>query len=243
MLRYFQVKRLFAFAVFFGYFIFGLTAFTLFFFRRISELELAIICSPYGVIAAAAISLFQDVVINNKESSVYRFFQDDLDDFIADLKAELDRSLSSRAKDVHYFILRSRYNEVLDRVKEHLQNNVCADSKYLEEILSHELMACLHLHRGAVLSDNDMYYYLRRVLFWLDKRQTYRAMSPVPYWRSIPLVFSGFAYPVSGALLLWIAGLHIVDVPPAELASATGLFSAILISYWNTILNEFLGID
>jgi len=252
MLPYYKVKRIFAFAVFFGYGIFGGTAFFLFVFRLLSELELAIICSPYAVIAGASVFLFKDVVVDNRESSIYHFNEDDLKAFFKTLETELVYALSPHRALEYYYILCSRYNTIvetfrataIDKIRNaSSKNEICLTELDIEELLRKEVFHSFLLHKGAILSEPELRHYLKKIIHWLKGKRTYVSSTVLPPWRYIPILVSGFLYPFSGTFLLFMTSKDFLGVTPTELASAAGLISALFASYWNSIVSEFLGIE
>lgn len=244
MLHYYEVKRLFAFAVFIGYGMFGTFAFLLFSLQQLSELELAIICSPYAAIGGVALGLFKDIVVDSEDSSIYHFTDSELRVFLDDFNDELAHVIASKGSQSYYLIVTSVYELIVRGIKYELKNETSYITReQFERFLDSRFRSSFAVHEGPIFSEKEIRYSLRRFLTWLKHQKTYVHDEQLAPWRYFIIVGSGLAYPISGILLLLATSTHYFQITSSELASATGLLSVIFASYWNSIVNEFMGVD
>jgi hypothetical protein len=243
MLPHYQVKRLFAFAVFTGYGLFGGTAFVLFFLHKLTDLQLAIICSPYAVIAGVASLLFTNIIVQGRESSIYHFNEDALREFTRSLDDELNHQLAPTRNLYYYYIRRVEYHAAVRHVRRAFSSQkACVTPADAQLILDEEFINVFCLHKGTILTEEELYHYLHKVATWLRNQRAYMAEEKLPCWKSWVVILSGVAYPVTGFTLMLIVALELTPITDSELASATGLISAMFASYWSSIVNGFLGL-
>ncbi len=237
---YAETKIIVGVIVILGYSLFALTGATFFMFGALSELDLAVISSPFVTFAPAAKMMFDSLAFGDQDALIYQFTDRQLVTFFDSLYEEIDHSIDPsdcvviNAK--NFFRL---HQDILFELRQQMGED---HLKYYPETLfkRYEKLFLQHstTYKGIV-SRERFDYLIKKVLDWIQGFPTKSPKQLLSRTAFRLIVFAAIAHPTVGILLLWFRAFGVLNVETPTLATVAAIVSTIFAGFWTSTMSKF----